>query len=126
MELSTFLDSIESLPISAKRYAETGFQTYKKDVLNVAEACEFLTLSRSSLYRAINAGKIPARSVTGVVRFDLVELSLVKSGEDAPFFIQPQQPAMPDAPKKRRGRIPAVNDADELPVSYTHLTLPTN
>ena len=115
MELSVFLESIENLPVSAKRYAEIGFQTYKKDMLNVSEACEFLTLSRSSLYRAINAGKIPARSVTGVVRFDLVELSLVKSGEDAPFFIQPAtQSTMQDAPKKRRGRIPVSNDADEL------------
>ena len=100
METTFFIDSISFLPERAKRFAEIGFQTYKKDLLNVTEACEFLTLSRSSLYRGITAGKIPVRPVTGVIRFDLVELSLVKSGEDAPFYILPTQPT----PKKRRGR----------------------
>ena len=104
METTFFIDSISFLPERAKRFAEIGFQTYKKDLLNVTEACEFLTLSRSSLYRGISAGKIPVRPVTGVIRFDLIELSLIKSGEDAPFFIQPQQPTLQDAPKKKRGR----------------------
>ena len=103
METTFFIDSISFLPERAKRFAEIGFQTYKKDLLNVTEACEFLTLSRSSLYRGISAGKIPVRPVTGVIRFDLIELSLIKSGEDAPFYILPE-PAPQAAPKKRRGR----------------------
>ena len=114
METTTFLESIAFLPIRAKRFAEIGFQTYKKDLLSVNEACEFLTLSRSSLYRGINAGRIPVRPVAGIIRFDLIELSLIKSGEDALLYIQPEQPA-PKAAQKKRGRIPALkNNADEL------------
>ena len=114
METTTFIESIAFLPVRAKRFAEFGFQTYKKDLLSVNEACEFLTLSRSSLYRGINAGKIPVRPVTGVIRFDLIELSLIKSGEDSPYFILPTNPALQDTPKKRRGRIPVSNNSDEL------------
>lgn len=114
MEMSTFLKSIENLPATAKRYAEVGFQTYKKDLLNISETAEFLTLSRSSLYRGVSAGKIPARMIAGVTRFDLVELSLIKSGEDSPYFILPTHPTPQDAPKKRRGRIPVSNNSDEL------------
>ena len=115
METTTFIESIAFLPVRAKRFAEIGFQTYKKDLLSVNEACEFLTLSRSSLYRGINAGKIPVRPVTGVIRFDLIELSLIKSGEDALLYIQPENLAPKAAPQKKRGRIPALkNHADEL------------
>ena len=114
MATSTFIESISFLPTRAKRFAEIGFQTYKKDLLSVNEACEFLTISRSSLYRGISAGKIPVRPVTGVIRFDLIELSLIKSGEDALFYIKPEQPA-PQAAQKKRGRIPALkNNADEF------------
>ena len=114
METKTFVQSFDFLPERAKRYAEIGFQTYKKDLLNLTEACEFLTLSRSSLYRSISAGRIPVRPVAGIIRFDLVELSLIKSGEDSPYFILPTQPTTQDTPKKRRGRIPASNNSDEL------------
>ena len=114
METKTFVQSFDFLPERAKRYAEIGFQTYKKDLLNLTEACEFLTLSRSSLYRSISAGRIPVRPVAGIIRFDLIELSLIKSGEDALLYIQPENPAPKAAPKKR-GRIPALkNHADEL------------
>lgn len=114
MEMSTFLSSIEFFPTNAKKYAEQGFQTYKKDLLTISEACEFLTFSRSSLYRGVKAGKIPARQIAGVIRFDLAELSLLKSGEDSTFFILPQEPTEQDTPKKRRGRIPTPNNPDEL------------
>ena len=109
-----FVQSFDFLPERAKRYADAAFSKYNKDLLTLAEAAEFLTLSRTTFYRIVKSGKIVSRPICGNVRFDLAELALFKSGEALPSYIQPE-PAPQAAPKKRRGRIPAIkNNADEL------------
>ena len=109
-----FVQSFDFLPERAKRYADAAFLKYGKDLLTLSEAADFLTLSRTTFYRLVKAEKIVARPIAGNVRFDLVELALIRSGETLPSYILPEQPAKA-APVKRRGRIPAQkNHADEL------------
>ena len=115
METKNFVQSFDFLPKNAKRYAEIAFRKYGKDLLTVSETCDFLTLSRSTLHRKVKAGVIPSRPIANTLRFDIVELALIKSGEVLPAYIQPTaQPATQAAPKKQRGRIPASSNADEL------------
>ena len=108
-----FVQSFDFLPERAKRYADAAFLKYDKDLLTLSEAADFLTLSRTTFYRLVKAEKIVARPIAGNVRFDLVELALIRSGETLPSYILPEQPAK--AAPKKRGRIPALkNHADEL------------
>ena len=110
---NNFVQSFDFLPERAKRYAEAAFLKYGKDLLTLAEAADFLTLSRTTFYRLVKAEKIVARPIAGNVRFDLAELALIRSGETLPAYILPTTQA---APKKRRGR-PSTRtstSADEL------------
>lgn len=115
METKNFVQSFDFLPERARRYADAAFLKYSKDLLTLAEAAEFLTLSRTTFYRIVKSGKIVSRPICGNVRFDLAELALFRSGETLPSYILPTEPAPLAAPKKRRGRIHALkNHADEL------------
>ena len=105
METKNFVQSFDFLPERAKRYADAAFSKYGKDLLTLTEAAEFLTLSRTTFYRLVKAEKIVARPIAGNVRFDLVELALIRSGETLPSYILPENPAK--ATLKKRGRIPA-------------------
>ena len=96
---NNFVQSFDFLPERAKRYADAAFLKYGKDLLTLSEAADFLTLSRTTFYRLVKAEKIVARPIAGNVRFDLVELALIRSGETLPAYILPTQ-----APKKKRGR----------------------
>lgn len=111
---NNFVQSFDFLPERAKRYADAAFLKYGKDLLTLSEAADFLTLSRTTFYRLVKAEKIVARPIAGNVRFDLVELALIRSGETLPAYILPTAPA----PKKRRGRPSTRTDigtsADEL------------
>ena len=98
---NNFVQSFDFLPERAKRYANAAFLRYGKDLLTLSEAADFLTLSRTTFYRLVKAEKIVARPIAGNIRFDLVELALIRSGETLPAYILPTAQA---APKKRRGR----------------------
>ena len=100
---NNFIQSFDFLPERARRYADAAFLKYGKDLLTLSEAADFLTLSRTTFYRLVKAEKIVARPIAGNVRFDLVELALIRSGETLPAYILPET-APQAAPKKKRGR----------------------
>ena len=108
---NNFVQSFDFLPERAKRYADAAFLKYGKDLLTLSEAADFLTLSRTTFYRLVKAEKIVARPIAGNIRFDLVELALIRSGETLPAYILPTAQA---APKKRRGRPSTRTSAEEL------------
>lgn len=48
---------------------EPGNETIMKEILSVAEACDFLRVSKPTLYRYLRTGIIPALKVGGAWRF---------------------------------------------------------
>jgi excisionase family DNA binding protein len=56
--------------------------TEKSDILNLEQACELLQLSRSTIYKLLQAGKLPHRRAGRQYRFSKQALEdWVKAGE---------------------------------------------
>lgn len=116
------------LPEKARRFAEAAYlQNGQRDLLTVQEAYNFLTISRSTLFRKTKTGEIPSVYVAGVLRYNLSDLALIKSGENYFSSNTPPQKSAPYsdiAPyaaaiaaisaEKKRGRIPKQHNPEDL------------
>lgn len=107
------------LPEKARRFAEAAYlQNGQRDLLTVQEAYKFLTISRTTLFRKTKTGEIPGVYVAGVLRYNLSDLALIKSGEN--YFSSNTPPKSDTAPytaatagTAKRGRIPKQNNNPE-------------